>query len=392
MTNATASATATAAAPSVNAFGSGSGAAHALALLLREDPLLVRHGLVDGGVGGVGGEADSDDGGGNNAAHSYAAALLHVGGHHDPASSSSSSSSSSAKWLTSSGGEYRQRATEALADVDRKLALVESLSQRISREAPEMVAGPLLRSHGFELASLPAEGGGGGVERRKKGGAGAGGNAPPPSSAADDRGSSTPATTLAAARDKAERIARQSQLLDAVARRVESTLRRGATRMESATARLSRVLELSATLKMMLRLQFEARKVLHAGGSGAGVGTTGGGVAASPFGGGCGLDGFVDLRDLTRAAASVAAMEGLLAHPSLTPERKNGGGGGGRIDAVERLRPRSEAVAASVRRSAAGLMDELQRGHPTASGTAASLTSLGATLQVYFHLGEVREF
>jgi hypothetical protein len=391
MTNATASATATAAAPSVNAFGSGSGAAHALALLLREDPLLVRHGLVDGGVGGVGGEADSDDGGGNNAAHSYAAALLHVGGHHDPASSSSSSSSSSAKWLTSSGGEYRQRATEALADVDRKLALVESLSQRISREAPEMVAGPLLRSHGFELASLPAEGGGGGVERRKKGGAGAGGNAPPPSSAADDRGSSTPATTLAAARDKAERIARQSQLLDAVARRVESTLRRGATRMESATARLSRVLELSATLKMMLRLQFEARKVLHAGGSGAGVGTTGGGVAASPFGGGCGLDGFVDLRDLTRAAASVAAMEGLLAHPSLTPERKNGSGGG-RINAVEKLRPRSEAVAASVRRSAAGLMDELQRGHPTASGTAASLTSLGATLQVYFHLGEVREF
>jgi hypothetical protein len=84
-------------------------------------------------------------------------------------------------------------------------------------------------------------------------------------------------------------------------------------------------------------------------------------------------------------------MEGLLAHPSLTPERKNGSGGG-RINAVEKLRPRSEAVAASVRRSAAGLMDELQRGHPTASGTAASLTSLGATLQVYFHLGEVREF
>ena len=391
MTNATAPTTATAAAPSGNAVGSS--AAHALALLLREDPLLVRHGLVDGGVGGVGGEADSDDGGGNNAAHSYAAALLHVGGHHDPASSSSPSSSS-AKWLTSSGGEYRQRATEALADVDRKLALVESLSQRISREAPEMVAGPLLRSHGFELASLPAEGGGGGVERRKKGGGGGGGNvAAPPSSAADDRGS-PPATTLSAARDRAERIARQSQLLDAVARRVESTLRRGATRMESATARLSRVLELSATLKMMLRLQFEARKVLHAGGGGAGVGTTGGGVAASPFGGGCGLDGFVDLRDLTRAAASVAAMEGLLAHPSLTPERKNGGGGGGggRIDAVERLRPRAEAVATSVRRSAAGLMDELQRGHPTASGTAASLTRLGATLQVYFHLGEVSEF
>ena len=31
--------------------------------------------------------------------------------------------------------------------------------------------------------------------------------------------------------------------------------------MESATTRLSRVLELSATLKMILRLQFEARKL-----------------------------------------------------------------------------------------------------------------------------------
>ena len=100
---------------------------------------------------------------------------------------------------------------------------------------------------------------------------------------------------------------------------------------------------------------------------------------------------FTDGEITLQILRDVAAMEGLLAHPSLTPGGKNGGGGGGRIDVVERLRPRSEAVAASVRRSAAGLMDELQRGHPTASGTAASLTSLGATLQVYFHLGEVRE-
>merc|ERR1719401_1273446 len=116
--------------------------------------------------------------------------------------------------------------------------------------------------------------------------------------------------TLAVTRDKAERLKRQSQLLDTVAKRVESTLQRGVTRMESATTRLSRVLELSATLKMILRLQFEARKVLHAG-SGLDLGSA------------------VDLRDLTRAAASVAAIEELLAHPSLTPPPPGSGGGEG---------------------------------------------------------------
>ena len=276
--------------------------------------------------------------------------------------------------MTSSGGEYRQRATEALAEVDRKLALVESLSVRISREAPEMVAGPLLRSHGFELAIPTAEDKGGERERGKL-------EVAAPLPVADNRS----ATTLVASRDRAERIARQSQLLDAVARRVESTLLRGATRMESATSRLSRVLSLSATLKMMLRLQFEARKVLHAGVGLGPAGIVGGPSSSSSFG----LDAFVDLRDLTRAAASVAAMEGLLAHPSLTPE--NDDDGSGRIDAVERLRPRAEAVATIVRRNAAGLMDELQGGQTTPSGTAASLTRLGATLQVYFHLGEVSE-
>ncbi|KAL3823322.1 hypothetical protein ACHAXA_010457 [Cyclostephanos tholiformis] len=367
----------------------GSGAAHALALLLREDPLLVRHGLVVGG-GGLVGVDDGNNDVINSPAHSYASSLLHVGGHNpnkdassssSSSSSTSSSSSSSAKWMTSSGGEYRQRATEALAEVDRKLALVESLSVRISREAPEMVAGPLLRSHGFDLASTSVAGGGS---------LGGGRGEVAASSVAEDRPAAT-TTTLVASRDKAERIARQSQLLDVIARRVESTLLRGATRMESATSRLSRVLSLSATLKMMLRLQFEARKVLHAGVGLDSAGIVGGQSSSSSSSSSSSyrLDAFVDLRDLTRAAASVAAMEGLLAHPSLTPE--NDGDGSERIDVVERLRPRAKAVATIVRRSAAGLMDELQGDHPTASGTAASLTRLGATLQVYFHLGELPE-
>jgi len=346
----------------VSSSSSSSGAANALSLLLREDPLLVRHGLTS--YRGLSGENYDDDrdrdgnfrrdddgddmlegggrGGGvasrihqDDAAHSYAAALLHDG-------SNSAAGAAKSGWMTSSG-EYRQRATEALAEVDRKLALVESLSQRISREAPEEVAGPLLRLHGFTLVSTDEDD----EEDRGRGG-----------------GDGANLVTLAATRDKAERLQRQSQLLDTVAKRVESTLQRGVTRMESATERLSRVLELSATLKMILRLQFEARKVLHAGS-------------------GLDLNNAVDLRDLTRAAASVAAMEELLAHPSLTPSSD---GKEGVIDVVEKLRPDAEAVAANVRKAAAGLMDELQS---TTSGTAASLTRLGATLQVYFHLGEL---
>ena len=335
-----------------------SGAANALSLLLREDPLLIQHGLtsyrgltnenVDDNItnhealennNNINKSASSsinpDD-----AAHSYAAALLHD-------NSTNSSGSSNAGWLTSSG-EYRQRATEALQDVDRKLALVDSLSQRISREAPEAVAGPLLRLHGFTLARNNND-----------------------DDDDDDNDNGTAPTpnlvTLTATRDKAERLQRQSQLLDTVAKRVESTLQRGVTRMESATTRLSRVLELSATLKMILRLQFEARKVLSAGS-------------------GLDLNNVVDLRDLTRAAASVAAMEELLSSPSLSTDED-----GGTIDVVEKLRPEAEAVAGNVRKAAAGLMNELQN-HPTSSGSSrstSSLTRLGATLQVYFHLGEL---
>jgi hypothetical protein len=238
----------------------------------------------------------------------------------------------------SSSGEYRQRATEALAEVDRKLALVESLAQRVSRDSPAKVAGPLLRLHGFELNE---------------------------SSESPSQKISSDATTLSATRDKADRLERQSQVLSTVARRVETALQRGVTRMESATTRLSRVLELSATLKMIMRLQFEARKL----GSGLDLESINQG-------------GVVDLRDLTRAAASVAVMEDLLTHPLLSPASH-----GGSIDVVEKLRPGAEAVAKSVRQAAAGLMNELQS--QSTSATVSSLSRLGATLQVYFHLGEL---
>ncbi len=321
-----------------------SGTAHTLSLLLREDPLLIKFGLTsyDGGLSRANNNDETTANHDENAAHSYAAALLH------------DNSSSSTTISTSSSGGYRQRATEALAEVDRKLALVESLSLRLSREAPEEISGPLLRLHGFELESVNLASIG---KAKEEGG--------------DNHNNTHHLVTLAATRDKAERIQRQAQLLDNVAKRVESTIQRGVTRMELATTRLSRVLYLSATLKMILRLQFEARKVLHAESA-------------------MDLNNFLDLRDLTRAAASVATIEELLSHPSLTPPGKNGEamGDGETIDVVEKIRPQAEAVAKSVRAAAAGLMNELQN-HPTTSRTATSISRLGATLQVYFHLGEL---
>ena len=120
--------------------------------------------------------------------------------------------------------------------------------------------------------------------------------------------------------------------------------------MEKATKRLSRVLQLSATLKMILRLQFEASK----------------------------LEGFIldDLRDLTRAAASVAVIEDLLSKPELQQQNK--------IDVVEAIRPQATKTAGAVRKAAAALLS--QRQQDTSSN---AVIQLGATLQVYYHLGEL---
>lgn len=317
----------------VAASSKGTSAADALALLLQEDPLLIQHGLnlYDGGAASSSEDAAGDNNNEENtddAAYAYAASLLHDGG---------STASQSGAWMSSSG-EYRQRATEALAEVDRKLALVDSLAQRVSRDYPAQLTGPFLQLHGFELTE---------------------------SSGGSPSQNDNDVTTLTATRDKADRLERQSQVLSTVAHRVESALTRGVNRMESATTRLSRVLELSATLKMILRLQFEARKL----GSGLDLESLTSG-------------GAIDLRDLTRAASSVAVMEELLSHPSLNPDSHESP-----IDAVEKLRPGAEAIASSVRQAAAGLMNELQS--RSTSAAASSLSRLGATLQVYFHLGEL---
>lgn len=274
-------------------------------------------------------------------AFAYAAALINADSYNADELWSSSDSSL--------GGNVQQKAKDALSEVDRKLALVESLSERISREKPEHVAAPLLRLHGFSPF----------LEEQRDSSSNANGTGMSPG--------------LTSTLDKCDRIARQSQVLDSVANRVETTLERGLGRMNCATEKLERVLKTSQVLKMVMRLKFEAKKVL-----------------------GSGLDfealenasdddvlhaAHVDLRDLTRAAASVAVIEELLNHEDL----KNQG-----IDIVEQMRPEAERISRAVKKAAAGLLAEQHGGSGVGSTTRLpSATKLGATLQVYYHLGEL---
>ena len=308
-------------------------AASSLALLLREDPLLTQHKMhlnasSDGGPEDNEAKADTDsendETSTTQASFSYAAALL---------LENDSRKGRSVR-------DHQRQAEDALGEVDRKLALVESLAERVSRTSPEAVAGPLLRLHGHVVPTIDEE-----DEENESDGSTTEDGAYSSSYAAK-------ATTLVATRERCDRLKRQGKVLEGVASRVETSLTRGLTRMEKATNRLSRVLQLSATLKMILRLQFEASK----------------------------LESFMldDLRDLTRAAASVAVIEDLLSKPELQKQKNNS------IEIVEAIRPKAIKTAAAVREAAAALLSQQQQQDGT-----NSVVQLGATLQVYYHLGEL---
>lgn len=238
---------------------------------------------------------------------------------------------------------HQQRAEEALGEVERKLALVESLKERVSRTSPEAVAGSFLRLHGYTI-----------IEEKEKEEE----EEEEPTTNPSVTPISTTSTTLVATRERCERLKRQGDVLEGVASRVETSLSRGLNRMDKATKRLSRVLLLSETLKMILRLQFEASK----------------------------LEGFDldDIRDLTRAAASVAAIEDLLSRPEL-----NGVGSGSSIIVVEAIKPLARKTGAAVRKAAAELLSKHQVVVGNNATSTAGIVQLGSTLQVYFHLGEL---
>jgi len=333
----------------------GANAASSLALLLREDPLLTKHKmhLNSSANAGNGDGKDSADNKVVNdsdeskvteetstpeASFSYAAALLLENNRN----------------VGRSIRDHQQQAEDALGEVDRKLALVESLAERVSRTSPEAVAGPLLRLHGYTIATIEEEDIDGDTETTKENGA--------ETFSIGSYNNSSKTTTLVATRERCDRLKRQGDVLEGVASRVETSLSRGLGRIEKATNRLSRVLQLSATLKMILRLQFEASK----------------------------LENFLldDLRDLTRAAASVAVIEDLLSKPELDRQINSSEN---RIEIVEAIRPQAIKTAAAVREAAANLLSQQQQDSKSSVTSSTSIVQLGATLQVYYHLGELPE-
>jgi len=338
------------------ATGPATTASKTLQYLLREDPQLENFNLTHLNLSSK-----------KEGSFAYAAALINVDNqsHNHSGHDEDGNGDGIVDWSDASiAGEIQQKARDALSEVERKLILVESLSERISREKPEHVAEPLMKLHGY--TPYPEEKEDNDNDNDNGTGSGSGG------------GGAMLTSTL----ERCDRLSRQSQVLDSVAHRVESTLVRGLDRMTNATDKLERVLKTSQVLKMVMRLKFEAKKVM-----GAGLGITK--SSTSGISGDSGLD-FKDLRDLTRAAASVAVMEELLNHPDLKDQG---------IDMVDQMRPEAERVAKAVRKAAANLLaDQHQHGqghghgqhnNMQGMGRLSSAAKLGATLQVYFHLGEL---
>ena len=353
-------------------------AAASLQLLLREDPLLVQYGLTktsstssssSSTTTATASAASSTD----EVAFPYAAALLRQDVYDDNNSSSSSSRTTSTT-RTTDAAVAKQRADMALQDVERKLALVESLAVKLSRNSPEAVAGPLLRLHGYHVVG----GNGGGdddddddddmkkdeTEKQQQQ------DTIDSSTAAATSATTTTTATLTTIRDRADRLERQAESVQAVARRVEGSLTRSLTRMQTACTRLERVLQLQHALKTCMRWQFEFSKLQSAD-----------------------LEGD-NVRDLTAAAASVAV---LLQEENDNDNAVTGGGGGGAvvdgIHVLDELRPAAASMAATVRQAAANLLlqSSSTSSSSSSSNNGASLSQLGATLQVYYHLGELPE-
>ena len=360
--------------------GTGSSASSALELLYREDPLLLQHGMTC--INNTNKNTSNNDSTfipkdnndvdaqkvNEDAAFKYAASLIHEASdlseswnnHDDPDKNDTEIKSST---------NLQQRATDALFDVERKLGLIQSLYLRVARDNPEHVAGTLLQLHGhsdYEL-NLPNFD----DEKNNK-------------SKKEER--TVPPATLIATRERCERLQRQAVVLEGVATRVEQTLKRGYTKIETTTNRLSRILQLSATLKMAMRLRFEAKKI-----KGSGIleslSMSNLNDSSNPYN----THMQVDLRDLTRAAASVAAMEELLSHPDLLGDKdSNNQHLKSNIDIVEQMRPEATKVALAVRRAAAGLLAEQQNSNlPPHTQPNTNFNKLGATLQVYYHLDEL---
>jgi len=308
--------------PSPSKTGSAStssAAANALSLLLREDPRLAGYHLVS--------FASPDSSASKSAptsivapneeaAFAFAASLMH-----------DDTSREVSGWISPSiheSGSDQSRAKEALAEVDRKLGLVTGLVDRLVRDHPDGVSETLLRLHGCSaIGSFVSE-------------AVSSSSQPTDSDSTSTDLETSPisaSNNLVNLRAKCDRLTRQSHVMESVASRVLVSLQKQYDKLHACTTRLQRVLALSSTLKMAMRLQFESKKIM-----GCGIDlnaimmeSSGGDARRSKM-----LD--VDLRDLTRAASSVATMEMLLADPELYGG-EHAKKAGESVDIVNAMRP-----------------------------------------------------
>lgn len=312
-------------------------AAASLQLLLREDPGLVQFGLT---LQAANKNPDS-------VAFPYAASLLQQPTTLPPNVNNTNNNAAAAS-------SAQELAVAALQDVERKLALTESLAVKLSRTSPEAVTGHLLHLHGYHRYPSHPSGG-------------TAGDWPPqqqPQPASHSHTESAPtitsSPTLLEIRDRAVRLERHAEGLAVTARRVETSLSKGLRKLQTSTLQLERVLAVSSAVKRILRLQFETAKLLSYD-----------------------LD---DARDLTRAAASVAVLEDLLRQQE---QQQQGSGGTNKpIAVVERMRPTAVQTARAVRQAAATML-QLQQQQQQTLDSVSSLNQLGSVLQVYYHLGEL---
>jgi len=230
--------------------------------------------------------------------------------------------------------------SDTLGEVDQKLNVIKTAIDDLVRERPAEIARPFLTLHGYDVASD-------------------GEHAPKRTS-----GNLAPISTT---RERCDRLRRQGDLVLSISQRVESSLMtRGLHQIEKSTTKLERLLDLSAALKQIMRLKFETTKIRQAQHLWQERESAGSSNKSLML---------IDLRDLIRVSSSVASVEALFRELECEGQES--------IAIIEKLRPEANAAAAAVRSAAAELLAQ-QEGSDMDYSSA-----LGATLQVYFHLGEL---
>jgi len=361
-----------------------------LATLLKNDPHLTRFNLTQlvsnpdtledhqvSSLDGISFEESS-----HNGVYAYASWLLTDGCGGGNTTEGVVNIPSDAKQLQGSITWSTTQATLALRQVEGTLRLIQQLSQRISREKPEDVAGPLLRLHGYSLDTVSSPTLKETSQHSNKDGF-------------KNKEIPSKSLSLRTLRDRCDRLHKQSQVYEGMASRVELTLSRAWKTFSTSTLVLQRLIHTSKVLKIVMKLRFEAWKVMDVSTFSSSLDLFLPMITSSTSTNISSLSSntsVVDLRELTRAAASVSVMKELLQSPEIQE---------GPITIVEQLRPEVDRLIRLVRNAAAKLMEEYPQSSDRAdSGETddllegntsrnASSVYLSAALQVYYSLGEL---